>query len=378
MRYRLKYACAFSAGERRRSRAIFIVRVLRVPLFFEQFAKLFFLFFYGGAEHGFDFPPIPVEQAHFPLFSIKIRFGLEQRFKRAGAAYGIGVKIDRLSVLFQNAGGRGFIENKLRHVRKEVAPRVRFGDFSGGRGGEPRNARKEKLSKIASLIAFAQRAKGGFVRGVNFVLRGGQKVGYARENRALVIFVESGRFQGAQNNAVFYEDGVGVLAHHFHVEELFRARKIGMAQEAEAQNPLESHEENLFDFRALQILAQQHAKIGGDEGRLFFLLGKINAAIGSVYVYGEFKCSLSRVYKKSEFFFAVLHDFIDFSARQSLVQLDCGVAEGVSVLRHLPLRICFFPFIIPRKWEFVKKIAFLFFADMVKYSIQGKPSFDRR
>ena len=98
---------------------------------------------------------------------------------------------------------------------------------------------------------------------------------------------------------------------------------------------------NADNFRALQVFAQEHAKVGRDERIFALVLGKINAAVGGICIENEFNGAFSGVYNHGDFFASRLADAVDSPARERGVEFYGIEPKGECVLRHTFLpRVC--------------------------------------
>ena len=173
-------------------------------------------------------------------------------------------------------------------------------------------------------------------RGDFALLRRGRRVGDAREDHALGVGIERGRFEGAEDDALLVEqDEIGVFAHDLGIEIAFGGGEIAPRKEAEAEDPFEPDELHARDLRALQVLPEQHTEIGRDEGDGRLRPLEIGAAIGGVCVEREFDGAPSGVYKKRDFVLGGLYDLVDVPPAELFVQFFCDQSQGKGVLRHI-------------------------------------------
>ena len=193
---------------------------------------------------------------------------------------------------------------------------------------------KEKAGKIFGERGRKQRIKGGKIGRVRLVLRGGGKIGGARQDRPPAVFVDGRRLERAQNDALFRQKDVGVLAHDLDAQLPLRRRKVRKTQDAEDEDAFKPRCFHAQDLRALQILPEQHAEIGRGQRVGRVVRREINPAIGSIRVDRQFQRALLRVYKKGEFFFPRLIDAVDASAVEGRGKLFGEKSYGESILRH--------------------------------------------
>ena len=113
------------------------------------------------------------------------------------------------------------------------------------------------------------------------------------------------------------------------------------------EDALKAHLLDACNFRALQMFAQEHAKVWRDEGVFALVFGKINAAIGGICVENEFNGAFSGVYNHGNFFAPRLADAVDAPARERGVKFFGVEPKGKCVLRHT---------FLPRLWFGVRRL----------------------
>ena len=109
------------------------------------------------------------------------------------------------------------------------------------------------------------------VEGGELVLRGGIGVSGARKEQPFGVVFERRGFQRPFDDPVFDEDEIGVFAHDLAHEGAFGAGEVARAEHPDFHDALEAVLGDGEDLPAEQVFAEEHAEIGGDGRRFFFL-----------------------------------------------------------------------------------------------------------
>ena len=173
------------------------------------------------------------------------------------------------------------------------------------------------------------------VEGGELVLRGGIGVSGARKEQPFGVVFERRGFQRPFDDPVFDEDEIGVFAHDLAHEGAFGAGEVARAEHPDFHDALEAVLGDGEDLPAEQVFAEEHAEIGGDGRRFFFLPGEADAGVGGVCGKKEFDRRLSGVYNKSDLVLVRLGNAVDFPAAEEGIEFGRGAADMESILWHV-------------------------------------------